>query len=251
MLAGLGISAVGAQDFDARRMRLIDEIDAMYAATRAETGLATMSPAVRAAMARVERHRFVPAAERDRAYGNYPLPIGAGQTISQPYIVALSTDLVAPRPGHAVLEIGTGSGYQAALLSHLARVVVSVERVPPLAQAALAALDEAAITGVVVVVGDGSLGWPAEAPYDAILVAAASPVVPKPLLRQLAEGGRLVLPLDVGQVPAEALRALPEPPGGGQVLVRITRQGGQYYAEPLGAALFVPLIGRHGFGQET
>ncbi|UCF40833.1 MAG: protein-L-isoaspartate(D-aspartate) O-methyltransferase [Gemmatimonadota bacterium] len=207
--------------------------------------------AVLRAFGETPRHLFVPEALRHRAYEDGALPIGHGQTISQPTTQARYLEALGLSGTERVLEIGTGSGYQAALLSHLARVVVSVERVPPLAQAALAALDEAAITGVVVVVGDGSLGWPAEAPYDAILVAAASPVVPKPLLRQLAEGGRLVLPLDVGQVPAEALRALPEPPGGGQVLVRITRQGGQYYAEPLGAALFVPLIGRHGFDQET
>lgn len=205
MLAWLGISAVGAQDFDARRMRLIDEIDAMYAATRAETGLATMSPAVRAAMARVERHRFVPAAERDRAYGNYPLPIGAGQTISQPYIVALSTDLVAPRPGHAVLEIGTGSGYQAAVLAEIVAQVYSIELIPDLGQAAAARLAAAGYGNVEVRIGDGYAGWPEKAPFDGIVVTAAAPRVPQALVDQLKPGARLVIPVGATHAVQELL----------------------------------------------
>ncbi|HSG77229.1 MAG TPA: protein-L-isoaspartate(D-aspartate) O-methyltransferase [Burkholderiales bacterium] len=205
MLAGLGISAVGAQDFDARRMRLIDEIDAMYAATRAETGLATMSPAVRAAMARVERHRFVPAAERDRAYGNYPLPIGAGQTISQPYIVALSTDLVAPRPGHAVLEIGTGSGYQAAVLAEIVAQVYSIELIPDLGRAAAARLAAAGYGNVEVRIGDGYAGWPEKAPFDGIVVTAAAPRVPQALVDQLKPGARLVIPVGATHAVQELL----------------------------------------------
>ena len=160
------------------------------------------------------------------------------------------TELLQLTPESRVLEIGTGSGYQAALLSHLAQMVVSVERVPELAEAARAALEAAEMAGVMVVVGDGTLGWRPEAPYDAILVAAASPTVPAPLLGQLAEGGRLVLPLDGAQVPPQVLRGLPESVGG-QVLVRVTRQGKKYYAEPLGAAQFVPLIGKHGFDEEA
>ena len=205
MLAWLGISAVGAQDFDARRMRLIDEIDAMYAATRAETGLATMSPAVRAAMARVERHRFVPAAERDRAYGNYPLPIGAGQTISQPYIVALSTDLVAPRPGHAVLEIGTGSGYQAAVLAEIVAQVYSIELIPDLGRAAAARLAAAGYGNVEVRIGDGYAGWPEKAPFDGIVVTAAAPRVPQALVDQLKPGARLVIPVGATHAVQELL----------------------------------------------
>ena len=205
MLAWLGISAVGAQDFDARRMRLIDEIDAMYAATRAETGLATMSPAVRAAMARVERHRFVPAAERDRAYGNYPLPIGAGQTISQPYIVALSTDLVAPRPGHAVLEIGTGSGYQAAVLAEIVAQVYSIELIPDLGRAAAARLAAAGYENVEVRIGDGYAGWPEKAPFDGIVVTAAAPRVPQALVDQLKPGARLVIPVGATHAVQELL----------------------------------------------
>lgn len=205
--------------------------------------------AVLRAFGETPRHLFVPEALRHRAYQDSALPIGHGQTISQPTTQARYLEALGLGGTERVLEIGTGSGYQAALLSYLTEMVVSVERVPELAEAARAALDRSGITGVMVVVGDGSLGWRPEAPYDAILVAAASPSVPLPLLEQLAEGGRLVLPLDAAQVPAEARRELPEPPGG-QVLVRVTHQGGKYYAEPLGAALFVPLIGRHGFEEE-
>jgi protein-L-isoaspartate(D-aspartate) O-methyltransferase len=169
-------------------MYLIAEIDAMYAATRAETGLAAMSPAVRDAMARVERHRFVPEAERERAYGNFPLPIGAGQTISQPYIVALSTDLVAPRPGHTVLEIGTGSGYQAAVLAEIVAQVYSVELIADLGRAAATRLAAAGYANVEVRIGDGYAGWPEKAPFDGIVVTAAAPRVPPALVEQLKPG---------------------------------------------------------------
>ncbi len=205
--------------------------------------------AVLRAFGETPRHLFVPGALRHRAYEDTALPIGHGQTISQPSTQARYLEALDLRGKERVLEIGTGSGYQAALLSHLAEMVVSVERVPSLAEGARAALEEAGITGVMVVVGDGSLGWRPEAPYDAILVAAASPAVPQPLLRQLADGGRLILPLDATQVPPEALEALPEP-ARGQVLVRVTRRGEKCYAEPLRQAQFVPLIGKHGFDEE-
>jgi protein-L-isoaspartate(D-aspartate) O-methyltransferase len=195
VLAWLGMSAAGAQDFDARRARMIDEVDAMYAATRAETGLAAMSPPVRAALSRVERHRFVPASRRDAAYGNHPLPIGAGQTISQPYIVALSTDLVAPRPGHTVLEIGTGSGYQAAVLAQIVAQVYTIELIGDLGRAAAVRLAAAGYTNVEVRIGDGYAGWPEKAPFDGIVVTAAAPRVPQALVDQLKAGGRLVIPV--------------------------------------------------------
>ena len=115
------MSVADAQDYASQRARLVVEVDSTYAATRAETGLAAMSPQVRAALAKVERHRFVPAGQQSLAYRNHPLPIGSGQTISQPYIVALSTDLIAPQAGQRVLEIGTGSGYQAAMLAEIGR----------------------------------------------------------------------------------------------------------------------------------
>jgi protein-L-isoaspartate(D-aspartate) O-methyltransferase len=198
--------------------------------------------AVLRAFGETPRHLFVPEALRHRAYEDAALPIGHGQTISQPATQARYLEALQLGGRERVLEIGTGSGYQAALLSHLSEQVVSVERLPELADRARAALEEAGIRGVMVVVGDGSLGWRPEAPYDAILVAAASPVVPEPLKRQLAEGGRLIVPLESTALPFEA--------PGGQVLVRVTRVGEKYYAEPLGDANFVPLIGRHGFSHE-
>ena len=214
MLAWLGMSAAGAQDFDARRARMIDEVDAMYAATRAETGLAAMSPPVRAALSRVERHRFVPASQRDAAYGNHPLPIGAGQTISQPYIVALSTDLVAPRPGHRVLEIGTGSGYQAAVLAQIVAQVYTIELIGDLGHAAAARLAAAGYTNVEVRIGDGYAGWPEKAPFDGIVVTAAAPRVPQALVDQLKAGGRLVIPVGASHAVQE-LRVLTTRADGG------------------------------------
>jgi protein-L-isoaspartate(D-aspartate) O-methyltransferase len=206
--------------------------------------------AVLRAFGETPRHRFVPEALRHRAYEDSALPIGHGQTISQPTTQARYLEALALGGKERVLEIGTGSGYQAALLSHLAQMVVSVERVSELAEAARAALEATEMAGVMVVVGDGTLGWRPEAPYDAILVAAASPTVPLPLLGQLADGGRLVLPLDAEQVPPDVLGRLQEPVEG-QVLVRVTRRGEKYYAEALGAAQFVPLIGKHGFDKEA
>ena len=194
------MSAAGAQDFDARRARMLEEVDAMYAATRAETGIAAMSPAVRAALARVERHRFVPESQRAAAYRNHPLPIGAGQTISQPYIVALSTDLVQPRPGHTVLEIGTGSGYQAAVLAQIVARVYTIELIADLGHAAAARLAAAGYANVEVRIGDGYAGWPERAPFDGIVVTAAAPRVPQALVDQLKPGARLVIP--VGASPA-------------------------------------------------
>jgi protein-L-isoaspartate(D-aspartate) O-methyltransferase len=146
-------------------------------------------------MGRVPRHIFVPVEDRAWAYADGPLPIGLGQTISQPYIVALMTELLQPGPDSRLLEIGTGSGYQAAVLAGLAGEVHSVEIVPELARRAEALLLSLGVANVQVHLADGSLGWPSAAPYHGILVAAAAPAVPRPLLDQLAEGGRLVLPV--------------------------------------------------------
>ena len=183
--------------YAAQRERMVAEVEAMYAETALETGLARMSPAVRAALAKVERHRLVPAHEVSLAYGNHPLSIGAGQTISQPYIVALSTDLIEPRAGQAVLEVGTGSGYQAAILAEIVARVYSIEVVPELAREASARLAELGYDNVEVRVGDGYAGWPEKAPFDAVLVTAAAPEVPPALVEQLKRGGRMVIP--VGQ----------------------------------------------------
>jgi len=174
---------------------MVAEVEAMYAETALETGLARMSPAVRAALAKVERHRLVPSHEVSLAYGNYPLSIGAGQTISQPYIVALSTDLIEPRAGQVVLEIGTGSGYQAAILAEIVAKVYSIEVVPELARGASERLGELGYDNVEVRVGDGYAGWPEKAPFDAIVVTAAAPEVPPALVEQLKRGGRMVIPV--------------------------------------------------------
>lgn len=147
------------------------------------------------AMRAVERHRFVPEDLRDSAYDDGPLPIGHGQTISQPYIVASMTELLAPEPGDVVLDVGTGSGYQAAVLARLVKQVYSIEIVPALAGEARARLAALGYTNVEVITGDGWAGLPEHAPYDGILVAAAPPVVPQALLDQLAEGAKLVIPV--------------------------------------------------------
>ncbi|HVT61486.1 MAG TPA: protein-L-isoaspartate(D-aspartate) O-methyltransferase [Thermoanaerobaculia bacterium] len=166
---------------------------------------------VLAAMEQVPRDRFVPEGERRGAYGDHPLPIGFGQTISQPYVVALMSSLAVLTPRSRVLEIGTGSGYQAAVLSRLAGSVYSIEIVPPLAERARRTLAELGFGNVHVRVGDGFRGWPEEAPFDAIVLTAAPPAVPPPLLEQLAPGGRMVLPL--GGVEQDLLVLTKQPDG--------------------------------------
>ena len=167
----------------------------MYAETRAETGLARMSPPVRAALGKVERHRLVPPAEASRAYRNHPLPIGGGQTISQPYIVALSTDLLSVDSDSVVLDVGTGSGYQAAVLAEIAARVYSIEIIESLGRSAARRLEELGYGNVEVRIGDGYQGWPEKAPFDAIVVTAAAPEVPPALVAQLKVGGRMVIPV--------------------------------------------------------
>ncbi|HYN11368.1 MAG TPA: protein-L-isoaspartate(D-aspartate) O-methyltransferase [Burkholderiales bacterium] len=187
-----------AQDFAALRARMVGEVDAMYAETRAETGVRAMSPAVRAALGKVERHRLVPAGEAPRAYRNHPLPIGAGQTISQPYIVALSTDLLNPKANDVILEVGTGSGYQAAVLAEIVAKVFSIEIIESLGKQAAARLAELGYRNVEVRIGDGYAGWPEKAPFDAIVVTAAAPRVPPALVAQLKPGARMVIPVGGG-----------------------------------------------------
>lgn len=189
--------------------------------------------AVLHAVRHVPRHLFVPESVRHRAYDDAALPIGAGQTISQPYVQARYLELIALGGRERVLEIGTGSGYQTALLAMLAETVFSIERVPGLAQSARAALEAAGIRNATVLVGDGTLGWRPFAPYDAILVAAASPDVPEPLVEQLAPGGRMVIPL--GDRDGQALTLIERDPAAG------TRR------TTLGDVRFVPLLGKHGF----
>lgn len=190
---------------------------------------------VLAAMRDVPRHLFIPPPYDRNAYDDCPLPIGNGQTISQPYIVALMTELLGVGPGDTVLEIGAGSGYQAAILSRIVRRVTTIERLSPVAALARENLAALQIENVEIIEGDGTLGHPPSAPYDAILITAATPEVPEPLLVQLAEGGRLVAPVGGREI---------------QELVRIIRKGRTYDRSYFGGVRFVPLIGRHGWGED-
>ncbi len=179
----------------AARAQMVAEIAAMARETGGETGRPRFSDAVMAALGKVPRHRFVPALQDVFAYENRPLPIGEGQTISQPYIVALMTDLLDPKPADSVLEVGTGSGYQAAVLAELVAKVTTIEIVAPLGRRAMRLLDELGYRNVTVRIGDGYGGWPAAAPFDAIIVTAAPATIPQPLVDQLKPGGRMVIPV--------------------------------------------------------
>ena len=203
---------------------------ALLVETLREKGIRDL--AVLHAVSVVPRHLFVPDSARHRAYEDSALPIGAGQTISQPYVQARSLELLRLRGTDRVLEVGAGSGYQTALLASLASTVLAVERIPELARAARDALAAARVGNASVVVGDGTLGWRAYAPYDAIVVAAASPLVPAPLIEQLSEGGRLVIPLgDQDQ----------------QVLTLLEKEAGVVRTTIVSDVRFVPLLGEFGF----
>lgn len=186
---------------------------------------------VRRAMSHVPRHLFVPGATSDQAYSDKALPIGSGQTISQPFIVALMTEQAGVERGEKVLEIGTGSGYQAAVLAELGAEVFSVEIVPELAQSARTTLDALGYSRILTKQGDGWQGWAEHAPYDAILVTAASPKLPPQLVEQLADGGRLVIPIE-----AES--------GKGEKLLVVEKKGSDLVTRNLGAVRFVPLVGK-------
>jgi protein-L-isoaspartate(D-aspartate) O-methyltransferase len=182
------------------------------------------------AMARIPRHELIPAANRSAAYEDHPVPIGDGQTISQPYIVALMTQVLEPEPEHRVLEVGTGSGYQAAVLGELVQKVFTIEIVSALADRARADLKRLGYENIYVRQGDGYEGWPEEAPFDRIVVTAAAPSIPEPLLNQLAEGGRLVMP--VGSF------------HGFQTLILVTRRDGKFKHERVTGVRFVPMTGK-------
>ncbi|MBC7965058.1 MAG: protein-L-isoaspartate(D-aspartate) O-methyltransferase [Fuerstia sp.] len=193
-------------------------------------------PRVLAAMGRVPREEFVPADERDEAYRDGPLPIGHGQTISQPYTVAMMCEALQLTGNENVLEVGTGSGYAACVLSHLARQVHTIERIPELARLAEACLQKLGIRNVRVHVGDGSLGLPEAAPFHAIVVTAGGPSVPVDFVNQLVEGGRIVMPVG---------------PMHDQTMCRYTRRDGTLVLEELGAFRFVPLIGAEAWPDDS
>lgn len=195
-------------------------------------GRGIRDPRVLAAMERVPRHEFLGPEFQREAYEDRPLPIGHGQTVSQPYIVAAMLEALELRPADRVLEVGTGSGYQTALLAELAAKVYSIERHAALAQRARQALERLGYLGVEVLVGDGTEGLPSAAPFDAILVSAAAPKLPPPLLEQLAEGGRMIVPVGFAA---------------GQDLELVRKRQGRPLITRLDACRFVPLIGREGF----
>ena len=209
---------------------LIAEIETEMRRTAGYTGRPHLAPRVRAALLAVRREAFVPATLRAEAYANRPLRIGHRQTISQPYIVALMTELLDPAPDHVVLEVGTGSGYQAAVLAALVHHVYSIEIIPALSAGAATALAQEGVCNVTLRIGDGAAGWPEHAPYNGIIVTAAGPTVPPALLTQLRPGGRMVIP--VGE------------PFGEQTLMLVskTADGGVTHRDILPVA-FVPLTG--------
>ena len=218
------------------RRRMVEEIRAMANETYGHESM-PISEEVLSVMERVPRHRFVPEDESSSAYYNHPLPIGHGQTISQPYIVALMTELLAPGKNDKVLEVGTGSGYQTAILAEMAGEVFSVEIVKPLAARATSLLDELGYSRVHVKAGDGNYGWPAYAPFDGIIVTAAAGHVPQSLLDQLKPGGRMVIP--VGDWPYV------------QELILITKShDGTLQQKNVLPVSFVPLTGGHS-GSDT
>ena len=212
---------------DARRYALIEDIENEFALTADMTGLAAMDPRVRTSMETVPRDAFVPHEEREYAWLNQPLPIGYRQTISQPFIVALMTSLLEPQPSDRILEVGTGSGYQAAVLSGLVDHIWSIELVPELAKSATDRLKAMGYDNVSVRAGDGAAGWPEHAPFDGIVVTAGAPVVPPALIEQLAEGGRMVIPVDAAL---------------GQALMLIEKlAGGELRSRKVLPVRFVPL----------
>ena len=233
VLAAIAWPAISAEDeyADARR-KMKEEIAALARETAKETGRPAFDARVMAVIGSVPRHRFVPIGQVSSAYENRPLPIGHGQTISQPYIVALMTDLMHLKPDRAVLEIGTGSGYQAAILAELVRTVCTIEIVEPLALAAAERLKALGFDRVRTKIGDGYYGWEECGPFDAIIVTAAASHVPPPLVRQLKPGGRMVIPVGA--------------PFLAQHLLLIEkRDDGTVQTRQLLPVAFVPLTGHH------
>jgi len=218
--ADAGPTATAVDPYAAEREQLVN---------RTIVARGVTDPDVLRAMRTVPRHRFVPDEYLGQAYADHPLPIGYGQTISQPYIVALMTELLELDPDDRVLEIGTGSGYQAAVLAEIIDEVYTIEIVPKLAESAAARLEALGYDNVVATQGDGYFGWEEYAPFDAIIVTAAPDHLPQPLIGQLKTGGYIVIPIG--------------PAGGFQSLWRFTRNGDELKAENMGGVRFVPLTG--------
>lgn len=223
VFAALGLSLLAAPDstdpWQAQRNRMVEK----------QLELREIShPATLAAMRKVPRHLFVPAEFRREAYNDHPLPIGHDQTISQPYIVACMTEQIAPAKETRVLEIGTGSGYQAAVLAEICAEVFTIEIIPELAEQAATVLRQLGYKNVHTRTGDGWKGWPEAAPFDAIIVTAAADTIPPPLLDQLKDGGRMIIPLG--------------PKAGAQDLVLVTKPGGKVHTRPLIPVRFVPFV---------
>ena len=228
LLAGAGVG----QDFERQRERLLEIVRSDVRFTSRYLGRDALDPKVLAALARVPRHEFVPPEYRSHAYENRPLPIGYGQTISQPYIVAIMTDLLDLGPDAKVLEVGTGSGYQAAILAEVVDEVYSVEIIPELGREVRDRLDRLGYERIATRIGDGYYGWEEQAPFDAVIVTAAASHVPPPLIEQLAPEGRMIIP--VGG------------PFSTQQLVLLTKtSGGEVRSRQVLPVAFVPLTGKH------
>jgi protein-L-isoaspartate(D-aspartate) O-methyltransferase len=226
----LSASAAAGDEYAQARQQLVEVIEQDVRDTSLYLDKETLDPRVMTAIGRVPRHDYVPAELRHRAYTNRPLPIGYGQTISQPYIVALMTDLIKPQADDSVLEIGTGSGYQAAILAELTGQVYSIEIIEALGKQATERLSE--YDNVTVRIGDGYYGWEEHAPFDAIVVTAAASHVPPPLVAQLKPGGRMVIPVGSRFLTQQL------------VLIEKDRDG-QLTTRQIAPVIFVPLTGQH------
>ena len=226
------LSAASADDYAQARQHLVEVIEQDVRDTSLYLDKEALDPRVMAAMGKVPRHEFVPAIQRSNAYRNRPLPIGYGQTISQPYIVALMSDLIKPQAGDKVLELGTGSGYQAAILAELTGQVYSIEIIEALGKQADERLSRLGYDNITLRLGDGYYGWEEHAPFDAIVVTAAASHVPPPLVAQLKPGGRMIIPVGSRFLTQQLVLIEKEP--GGQL---ITRQ--------ILPVKFVPLTGKH------
>jgi len=232
VFAAVSVPSLADDPTESARMELIRIIEEDVRQTSLELNKAELDPRVMKALARVPRHKFVPLEEKTYAYENRPLPIGHGQTISQPYIVAIMTDMLNLKPDSKVLELGTGSGYQAAILGELAGEVYTIEIVEPLGLLAKDRLQQLGYKNVITKVGDGYYGWEEHAPFDAIIVTAAASHIPPPLIKQLKPGGRMVIP--VGS------RFMTQ-----QLLTVDKRADNKVVSRQVMPVVFVPVTGRH------